>query len=752
MFSENAVQIIQKRYLDEGQTIETWLQGIVEDLVSVEQPILRDYYKKEFYDVLINRKCVLNSPILMNYGKAGRKKQGSACFVVEMRDDLASIGETKKIAMLIHQTGGGTGMNFSVLRPAGAIVASTGKPSSGVIPFMESFHWDCHAVSQGGVRRGAWMGILGVWHPDIEEFIKIKSDINRLTGFNLSVGVTEEFMKAVENNTDWDLIFPDYEKMDKGIYNKEWNGDIVTWIKKGYPIKVYKTVKAKELFDKIVFYAHKSGEPGLIFLDRLNINSPHPDEPIIATNPCGEVPARAWESCVLGHVNLTCFIDENGKILFSDLEDTVYLLVRMLDNVVDINEYPIQKIKEEHGKYRKIGVGITGLADTLIKLGVAYDSREGREVASELLGLVQKYAHNASKRLAVEKGAYAEGKNMRNATVTVIAPTGTTSIITGVEGYGCEPLYALAYKRKLHDGTEQMYVSDLFVECAMKNGFYSEELMQKVIETGTANHQEVPEKWQKVFKTANEISYESHLLMQSALQNYVDLAISKTINMPSDASIEDIYDAYMLAYQLGNIKGITVYRDGSRDNVLKTLSKSKIKEDKSRKEVAIEAAFEELPSIKKRIMTGCGKLYIHVDYHPETKVIKEVFIDKGSEGGCQIFTKATSRLISKSLRAGIPLKVIIDELLDAGSCPSYQYARGKGVAVAKGKSCPSAIAYALLELAEKINTINVVSPENKIFIPMIDDLYNDIMFCPECGNPMPKLGCYTCSVCGYSKC
>ncbi|MDA8212474.1 MAG: adenosylcobalamin-dependent ribonucleoside-diphosphate reductase [Clostridia bacterium] len=590
-----ALKILEERYLQPGETPEGRFRAIARHLASIEGDHKGEWEEK-YFAAFDQGLLILNSPVLANYGVAGRKPQGSACFVVKVEDDLEDIGNTKTKAMLIQKSGGGTGLNFSTLRPRGALIGSTGRPSSGVVPFLLSFHADCQAVSQGGFRRGAFMAVLDCRHPDLEEFIDIKRDPRELTNFNLSVGITDRFMEAVLADRDWELRWHNY----KG--EKE----------------ISRVTRARDIFLRIVRAAHNNGEPGLLFLDRLQETNPIPSRIINCTNPCGEQPLSPWESCVLGHVNLAahlkriscgsnqvaepgaktlpsssqlarlvsmeagvgpswpqCLITprRNYSIDCQKLADTVTLLVRMLDNVVTLNEYPLPVLRETHSRSRKIGLGFTGLADVLIRLGLPYSSEEGLNLSGEIMRFINQEALRASVNLGLERGSFPlflqsiyHGKvpALRNAARTTVAPTGTTSAILDVEGYGCEPLAAIAYTRTMLNGQKVPFVSGLFREIAREEGWYSGELMDRVTAQGTARVPGVPAKWQKVFVTAGEIHYLDHIRMQAALQRHNDSGISKTVNLPADATVDDVYQAYLTAYRTKLIKGITVFRAGSR--------------------------------------------------------------------------------------------------------------------------------------------------------------------------------------------
>jgi ribonucleoside-diphosphate reductase alpha chain len=499
-----------------------------------------------------------NSPTLFNAGKP--KGQLSACFVLPVPDTLEGIFETCKNAALIHKTGGGTGFSFSRLRPANDRVATTCGVASGPVSFMTVYDAATEAIRQGGTRRGANMGILRVDHPDIEDFITCKKDTSKLHNFNISVAATNAFMKAVEEDGTYSLIHPR-------------TGEAV------------QEVRAQEIFEKMVTNAHATGEPGLVFLDRINESDPlrtafdengeviPGTEEIEATNPCGEQPLGPGDACNLGSINLTRFVDiEKNDFDWERLRASVYLSVRFLDDVVEANHYPLPFIKAATRNNRRIGLGIMGWAESLILLGIVYDSDTAVQKAEELMSFIQDVSHEASRNLAEERGPFPNWKHstwfdrgikMRNVTVTTIAPTGTISIIAGTSS-GIEPLFAISFVRRVMGGTELIEVNPLFEKTAKERGFYSVDLMEKIAREGTLrNIEEIPEDVRKVWVCSHDISYDWHVRMQVAFQRFTDNAVSKTINLPQTAPIEDVRQAYLAAWRMG-LKGITVYRDASR--------------------------------------------------------------------------------------------------------------------------------------------------------------------------------------------
>lgn len=752
--SDNALKVLERRYLtkdEKGNIIETpkkMFERVAGFIAQGDKPYNDnadvDATKKKFYDMMTNLEFIPNSPTLMNAGK--ELGQLSACFVLPIEDSMEGIFDAIKNAALIHKSGGGTGFSFSRLRSNGSTVRSTGGVASGPISFMKVFNAATEAVKQGGTRRGANMGILRIDHPDIMDFIACKSDTSEITNFNISVGITEKFMEAVSNDEDYDLIDPHTQK-------------------------VVGSLNASKVFKHIVEMAWNTGEPGIIFLDRINETSPiRKLGEIESTNPCGEQPLLPYESCNLGSINLGKMVVEKNncyEIDYEKLERTVRDSVHFLDNVIDMNKYPLPEIDEMTRKTRKIGLGVMGFADVLFYLGIPYNSQQAVDLAEELMGFVDRISKEESMALANSRGVFPayelstfheNGTPMRNATTTTIAPTGTISIIAGASS-GVEPLFAISFVRNVMDNDKLVEVHPYFEKVAKERGFYSEELMERIAREGSIQHiDEIPEDVRRVFVTAHDISPFWHIKMQAAFQKYVDNAVSKTVNFKNDATKEDVEEVYMLAYKLG-CKGVTIYRDGSRQNqVLST-----VKEDE--KQEVLEGSLplvkprmrpEVTRGITEKVKIGCGNLYITVN--SDENGVCEVFTNLGRAGGCPSQSEATSRLISIALRSGMDVKEIIEQLKGI-RCHSTlrQKATNKNIKVL---SCPDAIGKAL---ERAMNTC--VDVENSIndFAYTVDEDLDDIMvpgeaiendsICPECGSILEhEGGCNICRNCGFSKC
>jgi len=740
MLTKNAITVLEKRYLrkdEEGNLLED-AEGMFRRVAGAIAEADLGYGKSnkhvkglasEFYDLLSTLDFLPNSPTLMNAGR--ELGQLSACFVLPIYDSVDSIFETVKNTALIHKSGGGTGFAFSRLRPANDCVRSTNGISSGPISFMEVFNGATEAIKQGGTRRGANMGCLRVDHPDIIDFITCKQDTSKLTNFNISVLVTEAFMEAAAKGEDYN------------IYNPR-NGEVC------------KTLNAGKVFDLIVNMAWRNGEPGIIFIDRINRDNPTPHiGEIESTNPCGEQPLLPYESCNLGSINLgnMVVVDEGrAEIDYDRLQRAVRLAVRFLDNVIDVNRYPLEEIAETTRGNRKIGLGVMGFADMLLQLGVPYDSEDGISVAEQVMSFVSKEAQKASCELAAERGVFPnfrgsiydrhDGMEIRNATVTTIAPTGTLSIIASCSS-GIEPLFAISYVKRVMDGTELVEVNPYFEKIAREREFFTDDLMRKIAENGSVRDMpEVPEDVRRVFCTALDIDPIWHVRMQAAFQRFTDNAVSKTVNFPEDATTDDVRTVYELAYREG-CKGCTIYRYGSRDaQVLNVSGKDK----KTGEETKVVRGPRPRPArthgVTERINTGCGNMYVTIN--EDENGLCEVFAAMGKAGGCAPSQlEAIGRLISLSLRAGTDPESIQKHLRGI-RCHSPAWGNGGTVL-----SCADAIGIVIDHYLKERNT-GVSSDEITKQSDKLDILLGA---CPDCGCAVEhESGCVVCRFCGFSKC
>ncbi|MDY6893288.1 MAG: vitamin B12-dependent ribonucleotide reductase [Chloroflexota bacterium] len=742
--SPNARAVLERRYLMKdnkgrlSESVEDLLRRVAHHVALAD--LLYDptddtkEREEEFYQAMANLEFLPNSPTLMNAGR--ELGQLSACFVLPIEDSMESIFDSVKYTALIHKSGGGTGFSFSRLRPEGDAVGSTGGVASGPVSFMRAFDAATDVIKQGGKRRGANMAILNVDHPDILKFITSKEDNTSLTNFNISVAVTEDFMKAVEDGRDYELVNP-------------------------HTKKVVGKLNAKDVFDRLVDNAWRNGDPGIVFLDRVNRDNPTPKlGSVESTNPCGEQPLLPYESCNLGSINLSRMVcNNNGKteIDYVKLAKLVRMAVRFLDNVIDVNKFPLPEIHDMTRKTRKIGLGVMGFADILIQLGIPYNSQEALDTAEALMKFISDESTAESQSLATERGVFPalegstydmpDAPRVRNATRTTIAPTGTLSIIAGCSS-GIEPLFALSYTRTILEGTHLVEINPLFEEVAKKEGFYSESLTQELAKKGNLRDIEgVPERIKQVFVTSHDISPEWHVRMQAAFQKYTDNAVSKTVNFPHDATREDVAHVYMLAYREG-CKGITIYRDGSREGQVLSISREETVEEtklvpKDRPTVTT--------GITEKVATGCGNLYITVNFDDE-HALCEVFCALGKAGGCaSAQLEAITRLISLALRSGVEVESIIKHLKGI-RCPQISWDRGHAIL-----SCPDAIA-GVLERHKSNGDIGLHVYEDKSDVKprqhtKTGDGISLLGQCPDCGGLLIfQEGCLLCPACGYTKC
>lgn len=729
--SANAITVLERRYLrrdEEGKTLEAPLdmfKRVASTIADAEKGFktgrVPSELSKEFLGMMTSLEFMPNSPTLMNAGR--ELGQLSACFVLPIGDSMEEIFESIKQTALIHKSGGGTGFSFSRIRPANDVVLSTKGVSSGPLSFMNVFDAATETIKQGGTRRGANMGILRVDHPDIIDFIMCKRDQTVLTNFNISVGLTEAFMEAVEKDQDYDIINPR-------------TGEVLT------------QRSARKVFDRIVDLAWTNGEPGIIFLDRLNRDNPTPHiGEIEATNPCGEQPLLPYESCNLGSINLAKLVTDDQQVNWERLAQIVELSVRFLDNVIEVNKYPIEQIAEMTRANRKIGLGVMGWADMLIQLGIPYNSGDAVELGERVMKFVNDTAHAASQTLASERGSFpnhagslfdAKGQQIRNATCTTIAPTGTISIICSTSS-GVEPLFAVSYVRQVLDNDILVEVHPLFEKIAVQRGFYSQELMKKIAQHGTIQDMpEIPEDVRDIFVTAHDITPEDHIRMQSAFQKYTDNAVSKTVNFCQTATREDVSTVYRLAYQSG-CKGVTIYRDGSRDQQVLSVQKEEGRpEDTVPREVGKQRVKRDRPraltGATYQMQTGCGPLYVTIN--EDQNGLFELFTTMGKAGGCASSQcEAIGRLVSLAWRSGIQARQAVKQMIGI-TCH-----KPAGFGENRITSCSDAVAKAI-----QMHMIQHGEDDVKQHA-------NNGGACPDCGGPVEhEGGCCVCHACGFSEC
>jgi len=770
--SENALKVLERRYLEkdeEGNIIET-PEGMFRRVARAIARADRSYgrHKKEiceleesFYRIMAELEFMPNSPALMNAGR--ELGQLSACFTLPIDDSMDSIFEILKATAMVHKSGGGTGFSFSRLRPKNAVVKTTGGIASGPVSFMKVYDSATEAVKQGGTRRGANMGLLRIEHPDIMEFITCKEKNKEITNFNISVSITDDFMQKLENGQDYELVDPHTKK----------------------PVKA---VNSGEVFDLIVKQAHKNGEPGIVFIDRMNAFNPTPKlGKYESTNPCGEQVLLPFESCDLGSINLLRMckkVDTHYEIDWDKLKDVTRLAVHFLDNLIDVNKFPLPQIEKATRLTRKIGLGVMGWASLLIRLEIAYDSEEAVSLAEKVMGFILSEAAKKSQELAKEKGVFPAFKGsiydkkeamlkMRNATLTTIAPTGTISIIAGPCSSGIEPLFAISYYRNVMDNDKLVEVDPLFQEIAQQRGFYSRELMEKIAEAGSLQHIDgIPADVRKIFVTAHDISPEWHVRMQAAFQKYVHNATSKTINFPNKATVDDVRKAYLLAYQLG-CKGITVYRDGSREEQVLNIMRKEQKKDNpghdkpgqkvmDKGKIAPRPRPEVIIGTTTKVATGCGNLYVTINLDEQGKAF-ELFTQMGKAGGCAASQlEAIGRLVSLAFRSSIEVKSIIEQLRNI-RCPSPSWEKGQRIfscadaiarviekrLVASAMAVPADFALETTKVAMKHS-----SEDESATVKQAGATHGEIVgVCPDCGGALRhEEGCMKCYVCGFSKC
>ena len=767
--TSNAEVVLKRRYLAkdrEGKPVEVvdqMFRRVARNLAGADRlygasDAQVSDTEEAFYRAMKGLEFLPNSPTLMNAGR--ELQQLSACFVLPVKDSLDSIFEMVKATALIHKSGGGTGFAFSQLRPSGDVVGSTGGIASGPVSFIRAFDTATDVVKQGGTRRGANMGILHVTHPDIMKFIRSKEDGQNLSNFNISVAVTEEFMRKAEKGEEYDLINP-----RTGVVTKQLN--------------------AGDVFKELVEMAWTTGDPGIIFLDRINRDNPNPQlGDIESTNPCGEQPLLPFESCNLGSLNLALMLkasSEGAIIDWERLERTLNTAVHLLDNVVDMNNYPLPEIDEMSRKTRRIGLGVMGFADMLLQMGIPYASEEALKAAEQVMGFICEKTQEASAALASQRGCFPawEGsiynrdgasQPMRNSAPTTIAPTGTISIIAGCSS-GIEPLFALSYVRNVMDNDRLVEGNPFFEAVAKHEGFYSNDLMEQLAQTGSLHHMgdSVPEWVQDLFTTSHDVTPEWHVRMQAAFQRHTDNAVSKTINFPSEATKENIEESYMLAFREG-CKGITIYRDGSKDNQVLSPGQGQ--------QTSIEATPVtphtlvprprplEMEGRTERIRTGHGNMYVTINFDSQDGTLFEVFSALGKAGGCDSAQlEAISRLVSLSLRSGIDPEAVMEQLRGITCCPAWD----QGVLV---RSAPDAVALALEHALRQGSPREAVQLKlagsrevEAAWSGMLEgqtngnrasshgNSPNERNRCPDCNGSLAfQEGCLLCSSCGWNRC
>jgi ribonucleoside-diphosphate reductase alpha chain len=833
--TDNARQVLERRYVRRGddgkpaESVEEMFWRVAYHVAKVEEDWGGDVIARstEYYRLLVSKKFFPNSPTFTGAGTP--LGQLAACFVLPITDDMgrdsAGIFQTLRDAALIQQTGGGNGFSFSRLRPKGTLVKSSAGQATGPVGFLRVYDHAFGEIAQGGTRRGANMGVLRVDHPDIEEFITCKTDENQITNFNISVGITDAFMRAVRDDKDWELRFPDVHDPKY----REVRGTLEQMEDAGVRIHTYRKVRARELFDKIVDQAHHNGEPGVLFLDASNRSNPVPHlYPLEATNPCGEQWLGPYENCCLGSVNLNEHCGPDGSVDWESLRKSVVTSTRFLDDVVEANAYvpAVPQLTEAAHKARRIGLGIMGLADLMYHVGVRYGSEEGQEFGAQVMEFVRYYAMQTSIELAQERGPFPaiEGSiydmdnvtwtppqslihyqhnwsrpevkweaitdgirkhGIRNAAQTTVAPTGTIATVAGCEGYGCEPVFALAYVRHVNDHGKDLkltYASPRFDEALKKLGLGEEkrqEIVEQVMNDGTCQQiNEIPQSVREVFAVSADITAEEHVRMQAALQAFVDNSLSKTVNFHETATVDDVAKAYVLAWELG-CKGITVYVTGSREKVVletKATADKKESPQPASKVASIEKSliWHDGKKPRPRALTGktynietpAGKAFITINENGGAQPF-EAFINTAKAGSeTAAVSEAIGRLISYILRMASPIaptermREIVRQLIGIGG------GRSLGFGPNRVRSLPDGIGQVLDQyLREKEGAIDDAVAEIKLSgqpLTSIEDTEDNSVpsnikigdLCPECGEAavVNEEGCRKCYACGYSEC
>ncbi|MFN8382986.1 MAG: adenosylcobalamin-dependent ribonucleoside-diphosphate reductase [Anaerolineales bacterium] len=829
--TDNARQVLMKRYVRRGddgkpaENVEEMFWRVAYHVAKVEEQWGADVAARtvEYYHLLSSKKFFPNSPTFTGAGTP--LGQLAACFVLPITDDMgrhsAGIFQTLRDAALIQQTGGGNGFSFSRLRPKGALVQTSAGQATGPVGFLRVYDHAFGEIAQGGTRRGANMAVLRVDHPDVEDFITCKINENSITNFNISVGITDAFMQAVKEDKEWALRFPDLEEMK----HKGFSGTIEQAEAAGITIHTYKTVNARELFNKIVKQAHHNGEPGVLFLDAANRYNPVPHlYPLEATNPCGEQWLGPYENCCLGSVNLNEHCGPDGSVDWETLRQSVVTATRFLDDVVEANAYvpAVAQLKEAAHKARRIGLGIMGLADLMYHAGVRYGSAEGQEFGAQVMEFVRYHAMKTSVELAEERGPFPaiessiydmddmkwtapkalapylhnwnrpevkwdaitsgiKQHGIRNAAQTTVAPTGTIATVAGCEGYGCEPVFALAYIRHVNDNGKDLkltYASPRFDEALKKLGLGEEkrqEIVEQVMREGTCQHiAELPQHVRDTFVVSGDVTAEEHVRMQGALQAFVDNSLSKTVNFSEGATEADVAIAYQLAWELG-CKGITVYVTGSRDKVVLETNATADKKAPASAEPKTAPVAAATPTIwhgtkksRPKALTGrthsietpVGKAFVTINENGGSQPF-EAFVNTAKAGSeIAAVSEAIGRLISYILRMASPvapvdrMREVVAQLIGIGG------GRSLGFGINRVRSLPDGIGQVLDQYLREKDGV----PEEEVKSngngnghhadepAPVKMKIGDI--CPECGEAavVNEEGCRKCYACGFSEC
>lgn len=810
--SDNARYIAETRYAmkgEDGKTKETVKDIFWRVAYNIAKGDGGDFeaQAKVFYELMASQKFFPNTPCLVNAGK--KHQQLSACFVLPIDDSMDSILETMSDMAKIHKSGGGTGFSFTRLRPSGDYISTSGGTTVGPVSFMQAYNDVTSQIKQGGVRRGANMGMLSVDHPDVLRFSVVKLDEYSLTNFNISLAVTNKFMEQVEV----DKRFVSSDEFPEEVVEKireaeqirdvdlrlrtieEWVVKLYDWAEakeegEGYELinprngQVTKKLNAYKVFNLVTRLAWQYGDPGLVFIDRMNDSRSNPVPSmgrIEATNPCGEQPLLPYDACNLGSINLARFVLRQSQDTFdldwSELKRVTKEAIHFLDNVVEVNEFPVQKIRDMVSKTRRIGLGVMGFADMLFKLGVRYDSEEGVAWARKVMKFIDDSSREATQELAKVRGVFPAWEvsvyaktdyRPRNMALTTIAPTGTISMMADTSS-GCEPVFSLGYQKNTVEGKTLYMMNPVFVDELRKRDLYNEALLDKIVKNGgkLGGIEELPEDMKNVYRTALEISPEWHIKVQAAFQEYVDNAVSKTINFPREATVEDVRTAYMLAYSLGT-KGITIYRSGSREKeVIQSIKTESLRVESPKAETRMnkKKTPEAARGVRLRKACDAGKVYTSVFFEEGDGPV-EVFVNLGKSGGYMAGSaEVTGRLASLALKYGAGLKEVADELVGI-SC-GQKVGLGNNTVL----SMFDAVGKALLEIyqGEQLDLFN--EEKEKINLPEVNkeskqELLSEVRTklasheskfssCPDCGSPLyAEEGCFKCSnsFCGYSKC